>query len=151
MNKLRKKLALILSLIVTLIPTIPVSAQEETMIAYVASEEYIITATDVSEELRVSPDRESSKTINVSIRYDDGSLMAQYQVTFKGLWSMTDRMSEMTSVTVTPISVNQQGISYQTNVSGQNGRAVFYLYGKYLATASGNIALNGTITTNFGA
>ena len=90
-------------------------------------------------------DKSKSKTFVNDVYDKDGTLLCVLQVDAKGMYSPTDRTSEITSVNYFCSGLNSSHMSISKKVSGNTAELSLYYFGKYIGKLTYTISYNGNI------
>lgn len=90
-------------------------------------------------------DKSKTKTFINNIRDKNGTLLCVLQVVVKGMYSPTDRTSEITSLNYSCSGINSSHMSISKKVSGNTAELRLYYWGKYIGKLTYTISYNGNI------
>lgn len=90
-------------------------------------------------------DKTKTKTFINHITDKDGKIVCTLQVVVKGMYSPTDRISEITSLNYVRHGSNSSHMSISDDVSGNTAVLRLYYFGKYIGKLNYRIYYNGNI------
>lgn len=90
-------------------------------------------------------DKSKTKTFINNIRDKNGTLLCVLQVVVKGMYSPTDRTSEITSLNYSCSGINSSHMSISKKVSGNTAELRLYYLGEYIGNFNYRISYNGNI------
>ena len=90
-------------------------------------------------------DKTKTKTFINHITDKDGKIVCTLQVVVKGMYSPTDRTSEITSLNYTCSEIDSSLMSISDNISGNTAELRLYYLGEYIGNFNYRISYNGNI------
>lgn len=90
-------------------------------------------------------DKTKTKTFINNISDKNGKFICTLQVVVKGMYSPTDRTSEITSLNYTCSEIDSSFMSISDDVSGNTAVLRLYYFGKYIGKFNYRIYYNGNI------
>ena len=117
-------------------------AADETV--YAEGKDIILGENEETEPLSIT-DKTKTKTFINHITDKDGKIICTLQVVVKGMYSPTDRISEITSLNYVRHGSNSSHMSISDDVSGNTAVLRLYYFGKYIGKFNYRIYYNGNI------
>ena len=90
-------------------------------------------------------DKTKTKTFINNISDKNGKFICTLQVVVKGMYSPTDRTSEITSLNYTCSENDSSLMSISYNISGNTAELMLYYLGEYIGNFNYRISYNGNI------
>ena len=90
-------------------------------------------------------DKTKTKTFINNISDKNGKFICTLQVVVKGMYSPTDRTSEITSLNYTCSEIDSSFMSISYNISGNTAELRLYYLGEYIGNFNYRISYNGNI------